>query len=73
MSLEHTKNMLKTMMFYSSSQITHSVSKNQKPLLSISYKKESNIFEITYLETAAVETYSDIESTALAIEEATNN
>ncbi|MEK4029229.1 MULTISPECIES: hypothetical protein [Bacillaceae] len=70
MSLDHTKNMLKTMMFYSNCQITQTVSKNQKRVLSVNYQKEKKLFEITYLETAAIETYGDIESTALAIEKA---
>ncbi|KMY54386.1 hypothetical protein AC623_10965 [Bacillus sp. FJAT-27231] len=73
MSLDHIKNILKTMMFYGNSQITQTVSKNQKTILSVSYKKENNMFEITYLEPAAIETHSEVDSTALAIEETINS
>ncbi|HZG72722.1 MAG TPA: hypothetical protein VEY51_14385 [Chondromyces sp.] len=73
MSLDYTKTMLETMRYYSDCHITQTFSKNQRELLCVCYIKETNFFEITYIETPVTETYFNIESAALAIEKAMND
>ncbi len=67
MSMEQTKHMLETLMYYGDSQITQTFSKNQQKVLSVSYIKERRAFQLTYLTTSDTELYTDIPSTAQAI------
>lgn len=73
MPLDHTKNMLRTLEYYSDSQITQTFSKGYKQFLSVCYQKSSKSFEVTYVETLVKEKFPDVESAAIAIEKALNN
>ncbi|KKB34409.1 hypothetical protein [Bacillus thermotolerans] len=72
MTLEHIKTSLETLSYYEDCQIIQTLSKNQNKVASVSYIKERACFEITYLKTSNIETYTDIESAALAIEKVLN-
>jgi len=72
MRLEQIKTALEILMYYEDCQITQTLSKNEHKVASVSYIKEKACFEITYLETSDIETYTDIESAALAIEKVLN-
>jgi uncharacterized protein YkuJ len=73
MPLEHTKNMLETLKYYSDCQITQTFTKDQSQILVVRYIKESRTFEITYTGTSMKETYPSIDCAAVAIEQAISN
>ena len=61
------------MKYYGDCHITQTFSKDGQEVLSVNYIKGSDSFEVTYIKTSSVETYSDIESTASAIKKAVMN
>ncbi|EWG09567.1 MULTISPECIES: hypothetical protein [Bacillaceae] len=70
MPLDHTKNMLETLKYYSDCQITQTFTKDQSQILVVRYIKESHSFEVTYTGTSQKRTYPSIDSAAVAIEQA---
>ncbi|MCM3707840.1 MULTISPECIES: hypothetical protein [Cytobacillus] len=70
MPLDHTKNMLETLKYYSDCQITQTFSKDQSQILVVRYIKDSHSFEVTYTVTSQKRMYPSIDSAAVAIEQA---
>ncbi|MGN7177060.1 hypothetical protein BK139_10565 [Paenibacillus sp. FSL R5-0490] len=73
MPLDHTKNMLETLKYYSDCQITQTFTRDQSQVLVVRYIKETHSFEVTYTGTSIKRTYPSIDSAAVAIEQAIGN
>ncbi|MDN4074262.1 MULTISPECIES: hypothetical protein [Fictibacillus] len=52
---------------YVESEVTHTLSQNSVPLISISYSKSDNVFKIKYPDNHEIELYAKIESAMDAI------
>ncbi|WP_409292921.1 hypothetical protein [Peribacillus sp. SCS-37] len=65
MSKKYLKNILNDLCYYSEVEITHTFSKNKRPLVSVVYFE--NIFKLTFIENKTTEIYDNIEDTATAI------
>lgn len=71
MSLDHTKNLLKTLQDNDKSEIILNITKHDFIIATVSYI--NNLFQITYLESNAVELYADIETMSVVIKNIENS
>lgn len=75
MSLDKIKKMLMDLSFYGECEITHTFSRERKPIFTVSGLKQEKCayrFQIKYTETQNIEIYDDVESAAMAIYKMTN-
>ncbi len=73
MSLESIKEMLKTVHFYNTVNITQTFSKGEDSIITARCIKNTNILEITFYEEQKVEQFTCIEKAAAAIDRAINS
>ncbi|WP_050182146.1 hypothetical protein [Domibacillus robiginosus] len=72
MSLNHIKEMLKTLCYYNTVEITHTFSKNGQDFLKASCKKNTETIQLTFVECQTIEYYDDVEEAASVIEKLIN-
>ncbi|MEH7886942.1 hypothetical protein V7654_21805 [Bacillus sp. JJ1609] len=70
MSKDYIEKMLKDLCQYSEVEITHTISKNKKPIVSVNCFK--NTFKLTFIENQSAEIYHNIEDTVLALHNVLN-
>ncbi|PLT32800.1 hypothetical protein [Bacillus sp. V5-8f] len=79
MSKDHLVKLLEELCFFGDVEITHTFSKNQKPILSVCCIKKENLFEVSYLfqvtyiqdQTSVI--YKTVDDAATAIDDSLNN
>ncbi|WKA54966.1 hypothetical protein [Planococcus shixiaomingii] len=68
MSLESIKEILETVCFYNTVNITQTFSKAKEALFTVVCVKNTSTLEVTNLQTGAVEYFDSVEEAAIAIE-----
>ncbi|MDN7243788.1 hypothetical protein QWY14_18525 [Planococcus sp. N028] len=68
MSLESIKEILETVCFYNTVNITQTFSKAKEALFAVVCVKNTSTLEVTNLQTGAVEYFDSVEEAAIAIE-----
>lgn len=72
MSLKHINEMLKTLCYYNTVEITHTFSKNGQAFLKASCKKNTETIQLSFVESQTIEYYDDTEEAAAIIEKLIN-
>lgn len=72
MSLKHIKEMLKTLCYYNTVEITHTFTKNGQAFLKTSCKKNTETIQLTFVGPQTIKYYDDIEVAAVVIEKLIN-
>lgn len=72
MKYDAIQELLKTVSFYNTVNITQTFSKGKEPFITVKAIKNENVLELMYLESGEVVHYKDIETAAKAIEEMLN-
>lgn len=67
MYLDHVKDVLKTLCYYNSVEITHTFNKNGEAFLKVNCKKNTETIQLTFVQSQAIEYYEDHEEAALVI------
>ena len=73
MSIDSIKEMLKTVHYYNTVNITQTFSKGEDAVITARCIKNTNILEITFYEEQKVEQFTCIEKAAAAIDRAINS
>lgn len=72
MSFAHIKEMLEMLCYYHNVEITHTFSKDKKPLLKVFCIENTEILQVTFIESQMTEEYKDVEEAASIIEKLIN-
>ena len=72
MSKESLLNMLETLCKYNNVQIEHTFSNNNQPQISVKCVKDTQIIEITYLDSQTIKFFENLEEAAEEIQQIIN-
>ncbi|MCM3789370.1 hypothetical protein M3221_13270 [Domibacillus indicus] len=67
MSIDSIKTMLETLCYYKDVEVTHTFSKDEQPLLKISYVKNTDTLKVAFIQNEAIEYYENVEEAACII------
>jgi len=72
MSLKHIKEMLNTLCYYNTVEITHTFSRNGQAFLKASCLRNTETIQFTFVKSQTIEYYDDVEEAASVIEKLIN-
>ncbi|MEM1505922.1 hypothetical protein RG959_21220 [Domibacillus sp. 8LH] len=73
MSLSRIKEMLKTLCYYNTVEITHTFSKYGQDFLKVNCEKNTEAIQLTFVECQTIKYYDDAEEAASVIEKLIND